>query len=439
MHEAGLVMKEYQTQANISEECRSLCKSLVNTLSSPPTGPAFESDRLLKILDLVRFRNEARIVRDIMPFVVPSAELLHVDGHSGLETICEAMDAEWTQCMTLCGPRPKPNFVAGVAPAAFTNKEIEKLRMNHSSACPNLFPENMYYPFLLCEVKGSDRPIQEAERQSMHSASIAVQAIVQLHRKICATEEVNRKILAFSVAHNNSEVKIFGHFASVGEESTKYFRHRVYVADVAADFASSEWYKSYNVIRAIYKKFVPVHVQRIKSALSRLRVRAVESFTSELALEENSQDSAASFTSSQERETFKRPALPSTRRAEQENDRLRKQLTEMLRSQELRDEQRNRDRQEQAALMERQMTQQKEMLEQQMAQQKEMMEQQVVQQREESREQKAAMERQMSQQKEMMERQMERQREESREQKAAMERQMEQQLEIIGLLKQAKS
>jgi hypothetical protein len=428
MHEAGLVMKEYQTQANISEECRSLCKSLVNTPSLPPTGPSFESDRLLKILDLVRFRNEARIVRDIMPFVVPSAELLHVDGHPGLEIICEAMDAEWTQCMTLCGPRPKPDFVAGVAPAAFTSEEIEKLRMNHSSACPNLFPENMYYPFLLCEVKGSDRPIQEAERQSMHSASIAVQAIVQLYRKISAIEEINRKILAFSVAHNNSEVKIFGHFASVGEESTKYFRHRVYVADVAADFASSEWYKSYNVIRAIYDKFFPAHIQRIKSALSRLRARAVESFTSELALEDNSQDSAASFTSSQEHETFKRPALPSTRRAEQENERLRKQFTEMLRSQELKDEQRNRDRQEQAALMERQM-----------AQQKEMMERQMEQQREESREQKVTMERQMAQQKEMMERQMEQQREESREQKVTMERQMEQQREIIDLLKQARS
>jgi hypothetical protein len=94
----------------------------------------------------------------------------------------------------------------------------------------------------------------------MHSASIAVQAIVQLYRKISAIEEINRKILAFSVAYNNSEVKIFRHFASVGEESMKYFRHRVYVADVAADFASSEWCKSYNVIRAIYNKFFPAHV-----------------------------------------------------------------------------------------------------------------------------------------------------------------------------------
>jgi hypothetical protein len=182
------------------------------------------------------------------------------------------------------------------------------------------------------------------------------------------------------------------------------------------------------VIRAIYDKFFPAHIQRIKSALSRLRARAVESFTSELALEDNFQDSAASFTSSQEHETFKRPALPSTRRAEQENERLRKQFTEMLRSQELKDEQRNRDRQEQAALMERQM-----------AQQKEMMERQMEQQREESREQKVTMERQMAQQKEMMERQMEQQREESREQKVTMERQMEQQREIIDLLKQARS
>jgi hypothetical protein len=127
-----------------------------------------------------------------------------------------------------------------------------------------------------------------------------------------------------------------------------------------------EWHKSYNVIHAICDKFFPVHVHRIKSALYCLRARAVEFFTPELALEDNSQDSTTSCTSSQEHETFERPALPSTRRAGQENERLRKQLREMLRSHDLKDEQRNRDRKEQAALMECQVAQQKEMVERQM-------------------------------------------------------------------------
>lgn len=163
MLEAGLVMNEYQTEAATTDECREMCAQVARAKFSPPTGPSFEKDRLLKTLDLVRFRNEARIARDITPLVVPLPELLHVDGCPGLEHICEAMNAEWTQIATICGPRPKPDLVAGIAPAAFTSEEREKLRVNHTSVCPSLFPENMYYPFLLCEVKGSDRPIQEAE------------------------------------------------------------------------------------------------------------------------------------------------------------------------------------------------------------------------------------------------------------------------------------
>ncbi|KAK4551471.1 hypothetical protein LTR86_011148 [Recurvomyces mirabilis] len=108
----------------------------------------------------------------------PSPELFHIDGVASLHDTYEALNAQWTLCDTLCGPRPKPDFVGGVARSAFTNEEREKLRLSHISASPNSFPENMYYPFLICEVKGSDRPVDAAERQAMHSASIAVRALI---------------------------------------------------------------------------------------------------------------------------------------------------------------------------------------------------------------------------------------------------------------------
>ncbi|KAF2209205.1 hypothetical protein CERZMDRAFT_61562, partial [Cercospora zeae-maydis SCOH1-5] len=249
MEEAGLVMKVYQTQAAITSECQRLCDNLKNRDCTPPRGPSFERDRLLKMLDLVRFRNEARL---------------------GMDQMREAIDAEWTQCSTICGPRPKPDFVIGISSSAFAKDEKEKLRLSHTSACPNLFPENMYYPFLICEVTGDDRPIQEAERQSMHSASIAVQAIVQLYKKISAADEVDRKILAFSVAHDYTTVKIFGHFARVEEQKLTFFRCHLYDANFATGFASNEWAKPYSIIRAIYDVFFPQHLARITGALNRL-------------------------------------------------------------------------------------------------------------------------------------------------------------------------
>ena len=424
MQEAGLVMAEYQTQATITDECQRLCERMLEAEYPPPQGPLFQRDRLLKVLDGVQFRNEARVVRDITPIVVPSAELLLISDQSGLENITEAMNAEWIQCDTLCGPRPEPDFVAGISPSAFTSEEKEKLKMNHTSACPNLFPENMYYPFLICEVKGSDRPIQEAERQAMHSASIAARAVIQLYRKISSAEQLNCKILAISVSHNNSAVKVFGHFAQIENEKITFFRHRIYAADFAADFASRDWAKAYKITRGIYAHFFPKHLERVASALPKLRQRALESFTSLLGLdsgaEESSREITPGATSSQESGPFKKPSRPSVSKLQQENDRLRDQLLNVLREQQAQSVQQKEEQREQKDLMERQLAQQKE----EQREQKDMVEQQLAQQRE---------------QKDMMEQQLAQQKVEQREQKDMMEQQLAQQKDIIELLKQSKS
>lgn len=207
----------------------------------------------------------------------------------------------------------------------------------------------------------------------MHSASIAVRAVVQLYQNISAANEVDRKILAFSVAHNNTQVKIFGHFATVEEQKLTFFRCRLYYGDLPADFA-----KPYNIIRAIYDVFFPQHLARIKSALDRMRVRALESFTSQLDIDEDSQEIAASQPSSQEQGKFKRPSLPSTDRIQQENDRLRDEISALLREQHL----------------------QREDFMKQLREQSEQMERQLARREEESRERREQMERQLAQQKE---------------------------------------
>ena len=235
MEETGLFMTADRTQAAITDECQKLCGILLEDESPISEGPAYHPDRLVKVLRRVRFRNAARVVRDVMPIVVPSPELLHIDGYADLENMCESRNAEWAPCDTLCGPRPKTDFVGGISAAALTKEEKEKLQMSHTSVCPNLFPENMYLPFLICEVKGSDRPIEEAERQAMHGASIATRAVIELFRKISATAEVHQKILAFSVVHNRSMVVIFAYFASIDGQGTSFFRRLLHLRRFADD------------------------------------------------------------------------------------------------------------------------------------------------------------------------------------------------------------
>jgi hypothetical protein len=395
MEEAGLVMAEHR--ARVTEDCKQLWKDIRDADFALPESPLFHKERLLQVLDRVRFRNEARVVRDITPVIVPSAELLHIDGHQDLPCVTESMNAQWDNIATLCGPMPKPDFVAGISPSAFTADQREKLKMHHTAHCPNLFPESMYYPFLICEVKSSDKPIREAERQAMHSASIAANAIIQLYKKISQAHELNQRILTVSVSHNNSTVKVYGHFARIEDDKITFFRHRIYVADFAADLAeaddaisrtSADFWKAYKIIRGVYQRFFPKHLERIASAVSKLRDRALESFTSQLEL-----DSSVEGASSQGTERFKKPSLPPSSKIQQQNEKLLALL-----------EQQKAEQREQRAMMERQMEQQKA----------------------EQREQKA-----------MMERQMEQQKAEQREQKEMMERQMEQQKEVIDLLKRS--
>lgn len=71
----------------------------------------------------------------------------------------------------------------------------------------------MYFLFLTCEVKCGDQGLNVADRQNMHSASVAVRGIVDLYRRLNRQKELYRIILAFSISHDNQAERIYGHFA----------------------------------------------------------------------------------------------------------------------------------------------------------------------------------------------------------------------------------
>lgn len=73
-------------------------------------------------------RNEPRVVKDISPWLTPSAELLFMHGVSGLEDVTEEIQADWNKCVPLVGPLPRPDFTVGFQSSAFTDEEIEKLK-----------------------------------------------------------------------------------------------------------------------------------------------------------------------------------------------------------------------------------------------------------------------------------------------------------------------
>ena len=96
-----------------------------------------------------------------------------------------------------------------------------------------------------------------ADRQSAHSGSIAVNAIIKLHR---AMSEVNasrlsREISVFSISQND-RVKIYGHYALVESEKISFYRYPI--DTFSLNFHNGrDREKVYDLTREVYRKFYP--------------------------------------------------------------------------------------------------------------------------------------------------------------------------------------
>ena len=150
---AGIILDQQVGEATISNDCKQLCATLVGANYEPPEHSLFQDDLFQRVLNSVRSRNEKRVMRDIMPCIAPSAELLFLRGASKLEYLIEEIEVEWSKCVSLAGPLPKPDFVVGFSRSGFTDEEIGKLQYYGAPEKPTLFTENLYFPFLICEAK----------------------------------------------------------------------------------------------------------------------------------------------------------------------------------------------------------------------------------------------------------------------------------------------
>jgi hypothetical protein len=62
------------------------------------------------------------------------------------------------------------------------------------------------------EVKCRNEGLNIADRQNAHRSSFAVKQVVDLYRGVSRQQELNQKVLAFSVSHNQEAVRIYSHY-----------------------------------------------------------------------------------------------------------------------------------------------------------------------------------------------------------------------------------
>jgi hypothetical protein len=165
----------------IQRDTKTLCESYLEGNRKIVKSSIFTSEEFDLVLERVQHLNEARIKRDVTPWVMPSAENLFRRGELKLDYIGDEIDAEWIRCATMGGKKLKPDYTAGLLKTAFTGEEIQKLENYAQPTHPFRSTPNICFPFLMCEVKTGERRLNEADRQNIHSGSIAVRAIIVLH------------------------------------------------------------------------------------------------------------------------------------------------------------------------------------------------------------------------------------------------------------------
>lgn len=263
-----------EPDTDVSEDCKTLYKKLLSNTQELPKHTLFHDDIFKSIHYKIRNENEAMVIQDITRLIVPSAENLAIcEGRaSNLRILKEKVNSSWLKCIPLTNPRPQPDYSVGLKASAFTKAQLDRLSPfvgEYMEQCSVMAREDMYFPFLTCEVKCGDQGLNVADRQNMHSASVAVKGIVDLYRRVHRQDELHRTILAFSVSHDNEAVRIYGHYASLDGDNTYLYRHSIKKFDITSEEGKEKW-TAYTFTKNVYEIFVPIHLQRIYSAVDQL-------------------------------------------------------------------------------------------------------------------------------------------------------------------------
>jgi hypothetical protein len=246
--------------------------TLLETEQLVPDNSLFCDDLFEETCEMVRNKNEARVVRDISPLIVPSAEILAIRGAKHLKILIESTNEGWSNSIPITPTRPQPDYAVGFRRTAFTEDQLKKL----SPFVGGLLEKSyfmatyyMYLPFLTCEVKCGAAALDIADRQNAHSMTMAVRGVVDLFRLVKREKELHREILAFSISHDDSSVRIYGHYPVINGKDTTYYRHPIDKFDFTARDGKEKW-TAYKFTKNVYEIWMPIHLKRIYSVIDEL-------------------------------------------------------------------------------------------------------------------------------------------------------------------------
>ncbi|KAK3339427.1 hypothetical protein B0H65DRAFT_591700 [Neurospora tetraspora] len=261
------------SELGITDTSKQLIRDLLNGKQSVPQGTLFDDSIFVNACRNLENKNEARIIQDVSRLIVPSAESLAL-WNKTCKCLVESVNEGWNNSIPLTSTRPQPDYSVGFRREAFTKDQLAKLSPfigDFITGDQSFFMATyyMYFPFLTCEVKCGAAALDIADRQNAHSMTLAVRGIVELFRAVKREDEVNRKILAFSVSHDHQSVRIYGHYPVITGKDTNYYRHPIHQFYFTALEGKEKW-TAYRFTKNVYDIWMPKHFENICSAINQL-------------------------------------------------------------------------------------------------------------------------------------------------------------------------
>ncbi|PLB48410.1 hypothetical protein P170DRAFT_359297, partial [Aspergillus steynii IBT 23096] len=263
-----------------------LCKKLLKRHCEVPKDTTLDDyDYIQRILPE---RNETAVNLVIGRLVVPSAEIEIVRGRIEYEYLIDSIKEVWDGSVALdeppgndadnarngqCQmPTPQPDYAVGFTEEAFTKEHFAKLepfigQLGHNSVFRGTL--EMLFPFLTTEVRCSKASLEVADQHNAHSMARSLRGVVELFKLVKRERELDRKILGFSISHNHDTVRIYGYYPVFEMGTVTYHRYSVHTFSITAAKGKERW-TSYKFVMALYNDWVPVHFQRLVSAVNDL-------------------------------------------------------------------------------------------------------------------------------------------------------------------------
>ncbi|KAL8905171.1 MAG: hypothetical protein Q9207_002798 [Kuettlingeria erythrocarpa] len=267
----------------LEASARERCEAFVEGDRVPSHYPGYSALSLPAALERAQDLNEARLCRDVMPWVAPSAEHSYWNEEITLGYLVDEVQADWSGCAPMGSTRPKPDLTIGISPDDFDEGETRKLKCFSSPERPCFVTPNLCYPFFMVEAKTGEEGLNKADRQNAHSAGIAVNAIIELQKAAFEAtapdrvQELFGKPLVFSVSLNGRHVVLYAHFAVLNPDQTGAYTIQRSEIDVISLFKRSgaDRFKPYNFTLNVYQTVGQEHRTRIKEALAALPAPSV--------------------------------------------------------------------------------------------------------------------------------------------------------------------